>query len=168
MEDYKRAINEAAQTSLRAQLSSTNFNEILHDRTEAGRAVLTALEQMAGKWGIEVEAVKLKNISIDKGMIRAMSRRAEAERVREARLIEADAEVQASEKLREAARHLAGEPGAMRLRELQTYAMMAAEGNTIVVPANMGLAVQAATAAPGDALAAEQGKAVVGDKKKVG
>lgn len=145
--DYKLAVNEAAQTTLRSQLSRSTFDELLSDREEAGQVVLAALQQVAEDWGVRVRSVQLKNVKIDPSMVRAMGRKAEAHRVRDARLIEADAEVQASRKLVEAAHSFDQAPLAMRLRELQTYAQIAAEGNTVLIPANMSQDVHQALTA---------------------
>lgn len=93
-----------AQSSLRDQLSQAVFDEVLHDREEAASNVLAALCTLTDKWGIVVDAVKLKNISVDVSMIRAMGRRAEAERLKEARIIEASAEFEASRMLVQAGR----------------------------------------------------------------
>ncbi|KZV73380.1 hypothetical protein PENSPDRAFT_682863 [Peniophora sp. CONT] len=141
VDDYRNAVNEAAQSSLRAQLSRATFSEALHDREEAGKVVLQALCRITEQWGVKADLVQLKNISIDQSMVRAMSRKAEAERIREARLIEADAEVRTAEKLAEAATYFDESPFAMRLRELQTYAQIAAEGNTVLIPANLSSSV---------------------------
>lgn len=135
--NYKKAVNEAAQTSLRSQLSQNTFDELLCDREEAGQTVLNALQKISADWGVSVQSVQLKNVRIDASMVRAMGRKAEAHRVRDARLIEADAEVQASHKLVDAAKSFEKAPLAMRLRELQTYAQIAAEGNTVLIPSNM-------------------------------
>ncbi|KAL8726953.1 MAG: hypothetical protein Q9166_006374 [cf. Caloplaca sp. 2 TL-2023] len=136
VQDCQNAISEVAQASLRGQLSRATFNEVLHDREEAGKNILVALNNITNSWGVNVDAVKLKNISIDRSMIRAMSRRAEAERVREARLIEASAEFESSKKLVEAAKEFEKAPLGLRLRELQTFAQIGAEKNTILIPAN--------------------------------
>jgi len=94
----------SAQSSLRDQLSQGVFDEVIHDREEAASNVLAALCTLTDKWGIIADAVKLKNISVDVSMIRAMGRRAEAERLKEARIIEASAEFEASQMLVQAGR----------------------------------------------------------------
>ena len=96
IEDVESAVNEAAQVSVRDQLSQAAFDEVLHDRDSAGKSILSALCELTGKWGVVVDAVKLKNIRVDDSMIRALGRVAEADRVRAARLIEASAELDAS------------------------------------------------------------------------
>ncbi|KAI4181949.1 MAG: hypothetical protein L6R41_006300 [Letrouitia leprolyta] len=135
--DYEASVSEVAQTSLRGQLSNSTFDEVLHDREEAGKNILAALNEITSAWGVTVDAVKLKNIRIDPSMVRAMGRRAEAERIREARLIEASAEFESSKKLVEAAREFEKAPLGLRLRELQTYTQIAAEKNTVLVPGNL-------------------------------
>ncbi|KAL7004977.1 hypothetical protein EMMF5_005463 [Cystobasidiomycetes sp. EMM_F5] len=147
--DYKQAVFEAAQTSLRSQLSRNTIDSLLKDREEAGHTVMAALQKVADDWGVRIHSVQLKNVKIDPSMVRAMGRKAEASRVREARIIEADAEVQASHKLVEAAQSLKNAPMAMRLRELQTYTQIAAEGNTVLIPANLSYESQAAYATLG-------------------
>lgn len=134
VEDLEIAVSEAVQTSVRDQLSQAAFSSVLHDRESAGQNILSALCTLTTKWGVLVDAVKLKNIRVDESMIRAMGRVAEAERVRAARLIEAGAELDASRKLAQAGRELevAGGPYALKLREMQNQAQMAAERNTTV------------------------------------
>ncbi|KAL2055226.1 hypothetical protein ABVK25_004564 [Lepraria finkii] len=127
---------EAAQTSVRDQLSTAAFDEVLHDREEAGRAVLAALRKLTDNWGVVIDAVKLKNIYIDESMIRTMGRRAEAERMRESRIIEADAELQVLKKLFQAGIELGDGALGLRWRELQTFTQIAAERNAMVIPAN--------------------------------
>ena len=161
--DYAGAVNEAAQTSLRDQLSRANFDEVLHDRDEAGKVILVSLYKITENWGVIVDALKLKNIQIDSTMIRAMGRRAEAERVREARGIEASAEVEASKKLVEAALEFEKAPLGLRLRELQTCTQMAAEANTtILIPTNVSTDVaQALTTLRRQIKAQESSKAKI-------
>lgn len=134
MEHLEWAVSEAVQTSVRDQLSQAAFSSVLHDRESAGKNILDALCNLTTKWGVSVDAVKLKNIRVDNTMIRAMGRVAEAERVRAARLIEASAELDASRKMAEAGRTLEieGGPYALKLREMQNQAQMAAERNTTV------------------------------------
>ena len=136
VKDCLDAVSEVAQTSLRGQLSNATFNEVLHDREEAGKKILTILNTTTSAWGVQIDAVQLKNIRIDKSMIRAMGRKAEAERVREARLIEASAEFESSKKLVEAAKEFERAPLGLRLRELQTYTQIAAEKNTVLMTGN--------------------------------
>ena len=133
VKDYLGAVSEVAQTSLRGQLSNTTFNEVLHDREEAGKKILAALNITTSAWGVQIDSVQLKNIRIDKSMIRAMGRKAEAERVREARNIEASAEFESSIKLVEAAKQFERAPLALRLRELQTFTQISAEKNTVLM-----------------------------------
>lgn len=135
--DCYASVSEVAQTSLRGQLSNSTFDEVLHDREEAGKSILAALNEITSAWGVTIDAVKLKNIRIDPSMVRAMGRRAEAERIREARLIEASAEFESSKNLVEAAREFEKAPLGLRLRELQTYTQIAAEKNTVLVPSNL-------------------------------
>ena len=136
VKDYLGAVSEVAQTSLRGQLSNATFNEVLHDREEAGKKILAALNITTSAWGVQIDSVQLKNIRIDKSMIRAMGRKAEAERVREARNIEASAEFESSIKLVEAAKQFERAPLALRLRELQTFTQISAEKNTVLMTGN--------------------------------
>ena len=136
VKDYLGAVSEVAQTSLRGQLSNATFNEVLHDREEAGKKILAALNITTSAWGVQIDSVQLKNIRIDKSMIRAMGRKAEAERVREARNIEASAEFESSIKLVEAAKQFERAPLALRLRELQTFTQISAEKNTVLLTGN--------------------------------
>ncbi|KAI4162391.1 MAG: hypothetical protein LQ342_003957 [Letrouitia transgressa] len=133
VENCETAVSEAAQTSLRDQLSRASFSEVLNNREEAGKSVLEALCAMTADWGVVVKAVKLKNIKIDRSMIRAMARQAEAERLKLSRLIEASAEYEALHTLVEAAKKFEGAPIGLRLRELQTYLQVAAEKNMVMV-----------------------------------
>ncbi|KAL9610823.1 MAG: hypothetical protein Q9167_004492 [Letrouitia subvulpina] len=133
IEDCHTAVCEAAQTSLRDQLSRASFAEVLNNREEAGKGVLEALCAMTYDRGVTVKAVKLKNIKIDNSMIRAMARQAEAEKIKTARLIEASAEFEASKMLIEAARRFEEAPIGLRLRELQTYLQVAAEKNMVMI-----------------------------------
>ena len=136
--DVVHAVNETAQVSLREPLSNKTFDEIIHERDQAGQAVQATLERIAANWGVTISGVKLKNIRVDPSMIRAMSRQAEAKRVREARLIEASAEAEAAKKLVEAARQFEEAPTALQLRTLQAYTQIAAEkNNTFFLPTSL-------------------------------
>ena len=140
VEDLEAAVDKAAQASLRDQLSRVTFDEVLHDREEGAVNILAALCKLTAKWGVLVDAVKLMNIRVDESMIRAMSRVAEAERVRAARVIEASAEYEASVKLVEAGNQFGTGNGmlGLRLREMQTYAQIAEEKNMMVLmPASL-------------------------------
>ena len=127
------AVSEAAQASVRDQLSRATFDEVPHDRESAGKSILSALCDLTAKWGVLVDAVRLKNIRVDESMIRAMGRVAEAERVRAARLIEASAELDASRKLVQAGKEFGSGNGegilGLHLREMQNHAQIAAEKN---------------------------------------
>lgn len=159
VKDCSAAVSEAAQTSLRDQLSNATFDEVLHDREEAGKRIFAALNELTSAWGVSVDAVKLKNIRVDESMIRAMGREAEAERVRKARLIEASAEFESSKKLVEAAKEFEKAPLGLRLREMQNYAQIAAEKNMVmVIPANLDPGVAQALVTLNRVMKQRQGK----------
>lgn len=140
VENYYEATSQLAQTTLRSVLGQHELDDMLAARDKLNIDIQTILDQQTDAWGIKVANVELKHVDLDETMIRAMARQAEAERTRRAKVIHAEGEMQASEKLREAASILAKEPMAMQLRYMQTLTEIAVDKNsTIVFPLPMDL-----------------------------
>jgi regulator of protease activity HflC (stomatin/prohibitin superfamily) len=129
IEDYLYATNQLAQTTLRSVLGEVELDELLSDREKINAVLKRIIDERTEAWGIEVDAVEVKDVDLPETMKRAMARQAEAERDRRAKVINAQGELQASETLAEAARMLATEPSALQLRYLQTVAEIATENN---------------------------------------
>ncbi len=135
VEDYMEATGQLAQTTLRSVLGQHELDELLAERERLNSDVQTILDQQTDQWGIKVANVEIKHVDIDESMIRAIARQAEAERERRAKIIHADGEAQAAQKLVEAAESLARQPESMQLRYLQTLTEIAGEkSSTIVFP----------------------------------
>ena len=136
VEDYKHAVSQVAQTSLRTVIGRADLDTLLSDRERISAELKTVIDAPTEQpWGVRIELVELKDISLPEQMTRSMSRQAEAERERRARVIAADGERQASEQLAAAAGKMSATPGALQLRLLQTVADVAAEKNsTLVMP----------------------------------
>ena len=129
------ATSQLAQTTLRSVLGQHDLDEMLAERDKLNTDVQKILDEHTDSWGIKVANVEIKQIDLDEGMIRAIAKQAEAERTRRAKIIHAQGEQQASQKLVEAARTLAETHGAMQLRYLQTLTEIAGEkSSTIVFP----------------------------------
>jgi len=140
VEHYYEATSQFAQTTLRSILGQHDLDDMLSEREKLNREVQAILDQRTDEWGIKVANVEIKHIDIDETMIRAIARQAEAERSRRAKVINAEGEMQAAEKLREAAAMLSTEPQALQLRYLQTLVEVAGERtNTILFPLPMDL-----------------------------
>jgi regulator of protease activity HflC (stomatin/prohibitin superfamily) len=140
VERYYEATSQFAQTTLRSILGQHDLDDMLSEREKLNRDVQVILDQRTDEWGIKVTNVEIKHVDIDETMIRAIARQAEAERSRRAKVINAEGELQAAQKLREAAAVLAGEPQALQLRYLQTLVDVAGErSNTILFPLPMDL-----------------------------
>ena len=138
--DFFSATNQLAQTTLRSVLGQHELDEMLAERERLNRDIQQILDQQTDAWGIKVNAVEIKRVDLDESMVRAIAKQAEAERVRRAKVIHAEGEMQASVKLLEAAQMLAKQPEAMQLRYLQTLTEIAGErSNTIVFPLPMEL-----------------------------
>ena len=133
VEDYYAAVSQLAQTTLRSVLGQHELDEMLAERTKLNANIQTILDEHTDAWGIKIGMVEIKQIDLNENMVRAIAQQAEAERGRRAKVIHADGELQASEKLAEAARVLATEPQAIQLRYLQTLASIGEEKNTTVV-----------------------------------
>jgi len=135
VEDYLNATSQLAQTTLRAVLGKHELDDMLAERERLNQDIQQLLDTQTDAWGIKVSNVEIKHVDIDETMVRAIAKQAEAERERRAKVIHAEGELQASEKLLAAAEILAARPQAMQLRYLQTLANIAGDRtNTIVFP----------------------------------
>jgi len=140
VEDYYSATNQLAQTTLRSVLGKHELDEMLAERDKLNADIQKILDSATDAWGIKVTAVEIKHIDIDPTMVRAIAQQAEAERTRRAKVIHAEGELQAAEKLVLAGDLLSKSPQALQLRYLQTMAGMANDkSNTIVFPLPMDL-----------------------------
>ncbi len=135
VEDFLAATSQLAQTTLRAVLGKHELDEMLAERERLNLDIQQVLDSQTDAWGIKVANVEIKHVDIDESMVRAIARQAEAERERRAKVIHAEGELQASEKLLQAATMLARQPEAMQLRYLQTLVGIAGDKtSTIVFP----------------------------------
>ncbi len=133
VQDYLFAIGQVAQTSLRSIIGKSDLDDLLSNRERLNQGLELMLDSPALNWGIHIERVDIKDVALPESMKRSMSRQAEAERERRARVITADGELQASQKLSQAAAAMAATPAALQLRLLQTMVEVAAEKNSTVV-----------------------------------
>lgn len=133
VEDYMYATSQIAQTSLRSILGQSQLDDLLAKREELNIALQKVIDQQTEPWGIKVSAVEVKNVDLPQEMLRAIARQAEAERERRAKIIHAEGEQQASQKLADAAKILHTEPAALQLRYLQTLAEIATEKNSTII-----------------------------------
>jgi len=133
LENYRYAIEQLAQTTLRSVLGEVELDDLLSQREKLNSRLQSILDEQTETWGIKVAKVEIKQVDLPQEMQRAMARQAEAERERRAKIINADGEYQASEKLAEAASILAREPITITLRYLQTLAEIGTERNTTIV-----------------------------------
>src|SRR5580693_5169487 len=136
VQNYMFAVSQQAQTSLRSIIGQSEMDQLLAERDTVNRELRQIIDEPTeGPWGIRVERVELKDVNLPEGMKRSMSRQAEAERERRARIISADGEYQASKRLAAAANVMARDPAALQLRLLLTVVAVAAEKNsTLVMP----------------------------------
>jgi regulator of protease activity HflC (stomatin/prohibitin superfamily) len=135
VQDYGFAISQVAQTSLRSIIGKSELDDLLSNRERLNQGLELMLDTPAASWGIEIDRVEIKDVALPESMKRSMSRQAEAERERRSRVITADGELQASQRLSEAAATMAETPAALQLRLLQTMVEVAAEKNsTLVLP----------------------------------
>ncbi len=140
VEDYLYATSQLSQTTLRSVLGQVDLDELLSNREKINKELQEILDRHTGPWGVKVANVEVKNIDLPQEMQRAIAKQAEAERERRAKVIHAEGELQASEKLAQAATVLAVEPTALQLRYLQTLAEIASEKNsTIIFPVPIDL-----------------------------
>jgi regulator of protease activity HflC (stomatin/prohibitin superfamily) len=139
--DFYPATSQLAQTRLRSVLGQHELDEILSQRDSINHTLQTILDVATDAWGIKISNVEIKDVDINETMVRAIARQAEAERERRAKVIHAEGEMQAAEKLRDAAAMLSQQPQALQLRYLQTMADMSTSGkaSTIVFPVPMDL-----------------------------
>ena len=139
--EFYQATSQLAQTRLRSVLGQHELDEILSQRDSINHILQTILDEATDAWGIKISNVEVKDVDINEAMVRAIARQAEAERERRAKIIHADGELQAAEKLRDAAGLLAQQPQALQLRYLQTMADMANSGksSTVVFPMPLDL-----------------------------
>jgi regulator of protease activity HflC (stomatin/prohibitin superfamily) len=135
VQDYMSAIAQVAQTSLRSIIGKSNLDDLLSNRERLNQGLELLIDSPALGWGIHIDRVEIKDVVLPDSMKRSIARQAEAERERRARVITADGELQASEKLAQAAAVMAVEPAALQLRLLQTVVEVAAEKNsTLILP----------------------------------
>jgi regulator of protease activity HflC (stomatin/prohibitin superfamily) len=135
VEDYRNATNQLAQTTLRSVLGQHDLDAMLAEREKLNAAIQQILDERTDAWGIKVTNVEIKRVDLDESMIRAIARQAEAERERRAKIIHAEGEAQAAQKLLDAATILAQQPQALQLRYMQTVANITTDKtSTIVFP----------------------------------
>jgi regulator of protease activity HflC (stomatin/prohibitin superfamily) len=133
VENYLYATSQLAQTTLRSVLGETEMDELLAQRDKINAILKQIIDQRSEDWGIEVSAVEVKDVDLPPEMKRAMARQAEAERERRAKVINAEGELQAAEKLAQAAHIIGQEPAAIQLRYLQTVNEIASENNSTTI-----------------------------------
>lgn len=140
VEDFFAATSQLSQTTLRSVLGKHELDELLSARDKLNTDIQKILDAATDAWGIKVTVVEIKHVDIDPSMVRAIAKQAEAERERRAKIIHAEGELQASEKLLQAAQVLAQQPQAIQLRYLETLTVIAADKNsTIVFPLPMDI-----------------------------
>ncbi|KAB2869994.1 MAG: slipin family protein [Burkholderiaceae bacterium] len=140
VENFMAATSQLAQTTLRAVLGKHDLDEMLSERERLNLDIQKILDAQTDAWGIKVTNVEIKHVDLNESMVRAIARQAEAERERRAKVIHAEGELQASEKLAQAAEILARQPQAIQLRYLETLTVIAADKNsTIVFPLPMDI-----------------------------
>jgi regulator of protease activity HflC (stomatin/prohibitin superfamily) len=133
VENYYAAVSQLSQTTLRSVLGQHELDEMLAERTKLNADIQKILDEHTDAWGIKITIVEIKQIDLNENMVRAIAAQAEAERGRRAKVIHADGEFQASQKLMEAARVLAQEPQALQLRYLQTLSSISEEKNSTII-----------------------------------
>ncbi len=131
--DYLNATSQLSQTMLRSVLGKHHLDDMLAEREKLNLDIQQALDAQTDSWGVKVANVEIKQVDLTESMIRAIARQAEAERERRAKVIHAEGELQASEKLFQAAKILAQEPQAIQLRYLETLTVIGADKNTTIV-----------------------------------
>ncbi|MFI7123973.1 slipin family protein [Amycolatopsis sp. NPDC049868] len=135
VQDYRSAVGQVAQTSLRSIIGKSDLDDLLSNRERLNEGLELMIDSPALDWGIHIDRVEIKDVALPESMKRSMSRQAEAERERRARVISADGELQASHKLSQAAATMADTPAALQLRLLETVVQVSAEKNsTLVLP----------------------------------
>ena len=140
VQNYLFATSQVAQTTLRSIVGQVDLDELLINRDEINDRLQTVIDDLTNPWGVKVTLVEVKDVELPETMRRAMARQAEAERDRRAKVIHAEGEFEAAERLSEAANVMAGSPGAMQLRVLSTMLEVSAEKNsTLIFPLPMEL-----------------------------
>jgi regulator of protease activity HflC (stomatin/prohibitin superfamily) len=135
VQNYEFAIGQVAQASLRSIIGKSDLDDLLSNRERLNQGLELMIDSPAVDWGVHIDRVEIKDVALPESMKRSMSRQAEAERERRSRVITAEGELQASEKLAQAAEVMAAHPAALQLRLLQTVVEVAAEKNsTLVLP----------------------------------
>jgi regulator of protease activity HflC (stomatin/prohibitin superfamily) len=135
VQDYRAAVGQVAQTSLRSIIGKSDLDDLLSNRERLNQGLELMIDSPALGWGVAIDRVEIKDVALPETMKRSMSRQAEAERERRARVISADGELQASEKLAQAAAAMSRAPAALQLRLLETVVQVASEKNsTLVLP----------------------------------
>jgi regulator of protease activity HflC (stomatin/prohibitin superfamily) len=133
VENFRNATSQLAQTTLRSVLGKHELDDMLAGREKLNLDIQQALDAQTNSWGIKVSNVEIKQVDLTESMIRAIARQAEAERERRAKVIHAEGELQASEKLYQAAKVLSQEPQAIQLRYLETLTVIGADKNTTII-----------------------------------
>ena len=133
VQNYLEAVSQLSQTTLRSVLGQHELDEMLAERTKLNTHIQQILDEQTEAWGIKISLVEIKHIDLNESMIRAIAKQAEAERERRAKVIHAEGEFQASQKLLEAAKILSQEPQALQLRYLQTMSNIGEENNSTIV-----------------------------------
>jgi regulator of protease activity HflC (stomatin/prohibitin superfamily) len=155
VQNYQFAIGQVAQASLRSIIGKSDLDDLLSNRERLNQGLELMLDSPAVDWGVHIDRVEIKDVALPESMKRSMSRQAEAERERRSRVITAEGELQASEKLAQAAEVMAAHPAALQLRLLQTVVEVAAEKNsTLVLPFPVELLRFLERATPSDAASA--------------
>ena len=138
VENFYDATSQLAQTTLRSVLGQHELDEMLAERERLNIDIQTSLDEQTDAWGIKVANVEIKHVDLDERMVTAIAKQAEAERTRRAKVIHAEGELQAAEKLMQAAKILAEQPGAIQLRYMQTLTDIAGDkSSTIVFPIDL-------------------------------
>lgn len=133
VQDYNYATSQLAQTTLRSVIGGAELDDLLSAREKINHELQSILDKQTDSWGIKVSAVEVKHVDLPETMQRAIARQAEAERERRAKIIHADGEMQASEKLSQAAHVLSTEPASIQLRFLQTLSEISVEKNSTII-----------------------------------
>jgi regulator of protease activity HflC (stomatin/prohibitin superfamily) len=133
VQDYLQAVSQVAQTSLRSIIGKSDLDDLLSNRERLNEGLELLIDSPALGWGVHIDRVEIKDVALPESMKRSMSRQAEAERERRARVISADGELQASEKLAAAASAMSDTPAALQLRLLETVVQVASERNSVLV-----------------------------------
>ncbi|QBQ55440.1 slipin family protein [Nitrosococcus wardiae] len=140
VEDYDTAISQLSQTTLRSVLGQHDLDEMLAERDKLNNDIQQILDEQTDAWGVKVANVEIKHVDLDESMIRAIAQQAEAERSRRAKIINAEGEKQAADKLLEAAKILSADPRAIQLRYLQTLKDISThQSSTVVFPLPLDL-----------------------------